>query len=127
VSNPYDDPRLQDDDRLSFDNVGDRAKGKIIDIKVVNAVNGAVLTLTLANISQRTNAGTRTIDKADLMAGSKNLRATLKNLQPQIGDTIDVELIELRPTGQPSPAKIFRVEVQGHLPTDPTPDDIFAR
>ena len=127
MPNPYEDPRLQDDDRLSFNDVGDRAKGKIADIKVTNTVNGAVLTYSLRNTTHRTSAGTRTLDKVDLLAGSKNLKATLMNLKPQVGDEIDIELIELRPTGQPSPAKIFRVEVQGSLPTDPAPDDIFAR
>ena len=128
MPSPYDDPRLAEDDRIAFNLVGDRMKGRIGEIKVRDTQNGPVLTYVMVNPSVRVSGNQRTLDKAELMAGAKNLKATLMNLKPQVGDELDVELIELRPTGQPSPAKIFRVEVQGHMDTSPpTPGDIFTR
>jgi hypothetical protein len=121
LSNPYEDPRLATD-RVGFNQIGDRVQGTVSEVKVQEGQFGSYLLYALVNATLSQYGNVTTKDKVELPAGTKNLKAALMAAKPVKGDRIDVELIELRPTGQPQPAKIFRVDVQAGSKQE----DLFA-
>ena len=101
-------------DRFSFANVGDTAWGRVTNIEARTGQHGKVPVLTLVVDK---NGTTR-----ELWAGPTNLKRQLADLRPQVGDSLRVEFIAQEHTGQPSPMKVFVVDVKrgGEAP-DPEP------
>jgi|SRR5215472_8455195 len=133
MSNPYNDPRLRGAS-IRFDQVGDRAKGTIANVKVYEGQDNTGLEYEFVNVVAKQAGQPVKWDKAGLIAGSKNLLGQLVALQPQVGDELDITLTELRPLARGS-AKIFLVQHQPALPgttSEPSipasssDDDLFA-
>jgi hypothetical protein len=101
----YSDPDLQPDndypDQVRFDVVHDRVRGRVLSIEKINTRFGPTAKYMLF-----TENG-----EVSMLAGSKNLWGQMLTQKPQVGDVLDVELIELRQTAQGT-AKIFDVQVE---------------
>jgi hypothetical protein len=103
---PYADPEINtpDDeypDQVRFDQLHDRIRGRVLSVEKITTRFGPTLKYRLYD-------GTREVS---MLAGSKNLKGAMLEKQPRPGDTLDVELIELRQTANGT-AKIFDVEVE---------------
>jgi hypothetical protein len=102
----YDDPRINAGDseypnQVRFDRVGDKVRGRVLSIEVIDTTFGPTLKYMLFT-------GDRQVS---MLAGTKNLHGQMLSKRPRPGDVIDVELIELRDT-QRGTAKIFDVKVE---------------
>jgi len=95
-------------DRIRFDEVGDRAKGRITNVEVFTGM-GNGWKYDLANVAVRQSNTQEMRNQAEVIATPTNLVAQLKEQRPRTGDTLDIELIDLRKTAAGT-AKIFRVE-----------------
>jgi hypothetical protein len=139
MSNPYNDPRLQSalGVRARFERIGDRVRGVVTMIDVFSSGNGNALLYKVAEVTMSQEGRQSRQDEIEIIAGSKNLLGQLMVKQPQVGDVLDLELIELRPSPMGNPLKVFKVEVtspQGEAAmyqaavTPPTTgeDDLFA-
>ena len=119
----YSDPDLQPDndypDQVRFDALHDRVRGRVMLVEKINTRFGPTAKYTLF-----TENGQMT-----MLAGSKNLWGQMLTLKPQVGDILDVELIELRQTAQGT-AKIFDVQVEpggsDHLAPPPRTETVGA-
>lgn len=114
MSNIYDDPRVTaGEGRVRFEEIGDRAKGRITRAAVYTGMgNGYRYELADAMVRQGGQQGRWPI--ADVICTPGQLVEQLKRQQPQMGDTVDIELTDLR-TSPAGTAKLFRVETQKAL------------
>jgi hypothetical protein len=122
----YDDPdlaeQLEDSDfppTLKFAVIGDRARGTVIDIsKFEGKSQKPSLKYVLGEVTAK-QAGRQTkLPRAEIIAGSKNLKGQLMAMRPRPGDVLDIEYIESRPSSQPSPTKIFKISVDRAEPAE---------
>jgi hypothetical protein len=124
----YDDPALRADmddsfpPTLKFVMVGDRAKGVVTEVGKLENRNGVALKYKLAEVTARQEGEQTKLDRAELLAGTKNLKGQLLQLRPRPGDTLDITLAELRPSQYGNPAKIFRVVHTSALAAPPSVD-----
>jgi hypothetical protein len=111
MTDPYDDPRVAvAEGKVTFDEIGDRAKGRIVKLDVFTGMgNGWRYELVDAAVKQRGRQ--ERWDTATITATAGQLVAQLKEQRPRVGDTLDIELIDLRKAAQGT-AKIFNVETQ---------------
>ena len=95
--------------------VGDRVRGEIADItRFEGTGQRPAPKFLLANVAAREDGVQSRYETAELIAGTKSMKGQVYTMKPRKGDILDAELIELRQTGQPSPAKIFRLTVEGY-------------
>jgi hypothetical protein len=116
----YDDPELADPTdtgdfppTLKFNNIGDRARGVV---SAVGRFDGKgqkpALKYTLTDVKAKQNGVQSTHPSAEIIAGSKNLKGQMMTLKPRPGDSLDIELVEFRPSQYASPTKIYNIVVQ---------------
>ena len=103
-------------DQATFEQEHDRVRGRILTVEKIKTRFGPTIKYMLM-----TDNG-QPIAFLTGPSGSKNLFAQWMAAGPQVGDTVDVELIELRSTAQ-GVAKLFDVKVErGNAATlAPTP------
>jgi hypothetical protein len=115
----YDDPTVWEDIKsgefaptIKLTRVGDRVRGVVTDITVFEGRGqNPAPKYHLAEVSAQEDGVQSRYEVAELIAGTKSMKGQMYSLQPRKGDRVDVKLVELRPTGQPSPAKIFEITV----------------
>jgi len=120
---------------IKLTRVKDRVRGVITDItKFEGRGQSPSPKYVLAEVSAREDGVQSRYEVAELIAGTKSMKGQMYAEKPAKGDIVDIELVELRNTGQPSPAKIFDVKVErsngaaaASAATDPDEEpDIFA-
>jgi hypothetical protein len=111
----YNDPELREADEdnypptIKFEKIGDRAKGKVDDVSKFTSRNGVALKYKLTGVAVRLGGVQAQYPIAEIIAGSKNLKGQMMMYQPEKGDTLDIELTELRPSAYGNPTKIYRI------------------
>jgi hypothetical protein len=110
-SDPYDDPRMQQGDRVKFEQIGDRIKGVVVNVEVVSNANGNSYHYKMGEsvVSQLGRQSRR--DSTEFFAGTANLVGQLNVKRPRPGDVLDIVLKELRPNPGRSDTKFYDVEV----------------
>ena len=104
----------------SAESIGDRIEGRVVAIENRKTRDGDVPVVTL-----RDSAGI----PHDVWCGT-DLRSKLADLEPQVGDALQITLTELKNTGQPKKLKVFQVRHKraselgdGAAPTQPQPSN----
>jgi hypothetical protein len=90
-------------DRVSFDGVGDKVVGKLIGLREERIRDDDLPVLVLS-----TADGV----ECEVWASQFHLQQQLAKRKPEVGDTIEIELIDLKSTGRPQPMKVFSVRVE---------------
>lgn len=123
MPNIYDDPRVKGTmvPRLRFERVGDRGRGVVTEADIFTTNTNTGFRYTLAEVVARQEGNQLRLDQAELMAGTRNMVEQLLIKQPQVGDILDVELIELKPSSYGNPAKLYRVNVDKQTEGQPLP------
>lgn len=98
----FDWGRYGDNSRIKFDNIGDSAIGVILKMEHKTFVDGSAPQITL----QCDDGEVRSV-----LASQGALQNLLKEKKPRQGDRIRIVFTETKHTGQPSPAKIFTLDV----------------
>lgn len=90
-------------DRATFEKVGDKVEGKIIEIHTEEGRKGLypVVTLQVDAVGNRREVHPPT-----------DLQRKLAAANVQVDDWLRAELVELKHTGQPSPMKVFRIALK---------------
>jgi hypothetical protein len=120
-SSIYDDPEIntgEDDfpDDVKFALPGDRVRARILTIEKIKTKFGPTLKYMVGNIELLVQNGREVAtdwrDQKSMLAGSKNLKASMLEKKPDPGDLIDLTYTELRPTQSGGDVKIFVLEVE---------------
>ena len=88
-------------DRWSPEKIGDQITGTITELGTGTGMNDKVHPV----IKLDTADGERTVGATQVQ-----LQGELAKVRPQVGDSIHIELVELRSTGRPQPMKCFLVK-----------------
>jgi hypothetical protein len=88
-------------DRWAPKEVGDAITGLVVDMRIEDGRSGKVPVLTIA-----TDDGSR-----EVWAGQWDLRTKLADADIQVNDEITIEFTGEKQTNQPSPMKLFHVDV----------------
>jgi citrate lyase alpha subunit len=100
-------------DRVSFDAIGDKVKGRVTAIEKREGMNGVAPVLTL-----QVDADGNT---TELWASATDLKQKLAQKNVQVGCLVEVEFIAEKHTGKPQPMKIFEVKVGAPIQTAAAP------
>lgn len=130
----WDDPRVVTgaEGRLKFEAIGDRVQGRLTAVEVFQGqTNG--FKITLADVVARQMGNEVRVPEGQIIATAVQLVQQLKDQQPEMGDTLDIQLTNLT-KATVGTLKHFDVRTQKALaPTQPTPqpqpavsDDLFG-
>lgn len=126
----YDDPRVSGGDRIRFEAVGDRVRGRITKAEVYVGQNASGYRYELAEAAVRQAGRQAQMPYAEVIATQTQLVPQLKDQEPLEGDTVDIELIDLKKTGGNFTMKVFNVATQKAAVTVPpnttTPPPVAA-
>jgi hypothetical protein len=89
-------------DVWSADEIGDWIEGDVIDLAVRDGRSGRVPVITLRCDDGSTRA---------VWCGAVDLRTKIADLAPQVGDRLRITYAGDQHVGQPSPMKLFTVEL----------------
>jgi hypothetical protein len=119
MSDIYDDPDLQDPTdtgdfppTLKFLQIGDRLRGVVADVSKFQGAGDPAIKYSFVEVKAKQAGAQQLLPRAEIIAGAKNLRGQLMTLKPRKGDTVDIELVEFRPSNFASPAKIYKINVE---------------
>lgn len=91
MSDLYDDPELVPQtafpDNITFSQVGDRVRGRIIRMERLETRYGLVAKYWIFDLDQ--NA------ERTMLAGARDLWTQLHKLRPQVGDVVEIELVRI--------------------------------
>jgi len=115
----YDDPELADTTTdagdfpptIKFIQIGDRLRGTVTDVSKFKGAGDPAIKYTFAEVKAKQAGVQQLLPKAEIIAGAKNLKGQLMTLKPRAGDTVDIELVEFRPSNYASPTKIYKINV----------------
>lgn len=118
--------------RLKFETIGDRVQGRLTAVEVFQGqTNG--FKITLADVVARQMGNEVRMPEGQIIATAVQLVAQLKEQQPEMGDTVDIQLTNLT-KATVGTLKHFEVKTQKALqPQQPAPqpqaavsDDLFG-
>jgi len=99
----YDDPEMvpesRDFNNVTFAAVGDRVRGEILRMEILNGRYGKVAKYWLFDLDSQ--------QERTMLAGAVDLWDQLYKLRPQVGDTVTIELVRID-----NRRHIYSVEVQ---------------
>jgi hypothetical protein len=98
----FDWGRYGDQDKIKFNTVGDTAVGNIVKFEHRSFASGDAPQITLMCDDGEIRA---------VLCSPMALQNQLKEKKPRVGDRIRIVFTEEKHTGQPSPAKLFEVDV----------------
>lgn len=99
----WDDPELRtSSDYVSFENVGDKVAGTIINIKAHRFDDGKVVPQLLLDVDG---------EEKTVTAGQVRLKAALAEQRPEPGDAITIELIDIEKRAGGKTLKHFNVQI----------------
>jgi hypothetical protein len=104
----YDDPELQPEpnefpDSVEFHQRGDRVRARINRMEPLKTRYGTCAKYWLFDLD-------RNMERT-MLAGAKNLWGQLLTLKPEVGDTVDIELVDFA-KNENGTAKLFEVSVE---------------
>jgi len=99
----WDDPELRtSSDYVSFENVGDKVAGTIINIKAHRFDDGKVVPQLLLDVNG---------EEKTVTAGQVRLKAALAEKRPEPGDAITIELTDIEKRAGGKTLKHFDVQI----------------
>lgn len=99
----WDDPELRtSSDYVTFENVGDKVSGTIVNIKAHRFDDGKVVPQLLIDVGG---------EEKTVTAGQVKLKAELAEKRPEPGDAITIELTDIEKRSGGKTLKHFKVEV----------------
>lgn len=112
MADPYNDPRLPSSNRVGFNYLGDRVRGRVAHVEVVNYPSGPALTYKLIDAVVQQGGRQERMADCELIAGAANLQGQMQSKKPMPGDILDVTFTESKPNPGRSDTKIFNVVVE---------------